>query len=244
MAITLYQYAPLWGMPNASPFCTKLEMYLRLAGLEHTVVTLKGRSQASTRKAPYIEIDGKIIADSGLIIEHLERNFGHRVDGKLTLAQRAESLAFQRMMEDHLYWVLVYARWLDPDARRESDAYIRSVIPVPGVLLPFIRGLVRSQNRRAMDGQGLGRHAPEVLWQLGISDVAALGHWLGTKTYGFGDAPTVFDACLASYIGGIVRQPWSNPLKVATLKYGNLVAHFERMMTLTFPELGAPTASA
>ena len=45
------------------------------------------------------QIDGKIMADSGLIIDHLERTNGHRLDGRLTLAQRAESLAIQRMLE-------------------------------------------------------------------------------------------------------------------------------------------------
>jgi hypothetical protein len=31
--IRLYQYAPAFGLPNASPFCMKLETYLRMAQL-------------------------------------------------------------------------------------------------------------------------------------------------------------------------------------------------------------------
>jgi glutathione S-transferase len=237
MTIALYQYKPQMGLPNPSPFCMKLEMYLRMGKFEHSVVTLKGRAASPTRKAPYIKLDGKLITDSGLIIDHLERGFGHRVDGKLTLAQRAESLALQRMMEEHLYWVMVYGRYIDLDAWAETDSYIRSILGMPGPVAVMAVPMLRRTIRRRLRGHGIGLLEPETIWQLGIADVAALGHWLGTRTFGFGDEPTVFDACLASFIGGIVRQPWSNPLRVATAKYGNLVAHFERMMARYFPEM-------
>jgi glutathione S-transferase len=222
----------------------KLEMYLRLAGIEHTVVTLRGRAKSTTRKAPYIEIDGKIIADSGLIIDYLERTFGHRLDGRLTLAQRAESLALQRMMEEHLCWVLVYGRWLDPDTRTQSDDFLKKMTGFPGFLFPPIVSLIRRDLRAAMHGQGLGRHSRETIYQFGVADVAALGHWLGTRTFGFGDTPTTVDLCMAAFIGNVVRQPWSNPLVVATSKYGNLIAHFERVLALTFPELTDAHAAA
>src|SRR5579872_6848574 len=99
MTITLYQYKPAMGLPSASPFCMKLEMYLRMARLEYKTVNLRGPARSATRKAPYVDLDGTQIADSGLIIAQLERKFGNRVDGRLTLAQRAEALAFQRLIE-------------------------------------------------------------------------------------------------------------------------------------------------
>jgi glutathione S-transferase len=243
VTITLYQYKPAMGLPNPSPFCMKLEMYLRLAGLPYTAVTLKGRARSLTGKAPYVEIDGKTLVDSGLIIDHLERTHGHRVDGRLTLAQRSESLALQRMLEEHLYWVMVYARWVDPDVRTETDAYIKEITGIPGFLFPVVGPLIRRDIARALHGHGLGRHSRETIYQFGIADVAALGHWLGARSYGFGDEPTVVDACMAAFIGNIVRQPWSNPLRVATLKYGNLVSHFERMLERTFPELNLARAA-
>jgi glutathione S-transferase len=243
MNITLHQFKPFMGLPNPSPFCMKLEMYLRLAGLPYGTVTVRGRARSPTGKAPYVDIDGKLLVDSGLIVEHLERATGHRVDGRLSLAQRGESLAFQRMLEEHLYWVMVYGRWVDPEAREDSDRYIRELLGVPGFLFPAIAGLVRRDIRRTLHGQGLGRHSRETLYQLGIADVAALGHWLGARSYAFGDQPTVLDACMAAFVGNIVRQPWSNPLRVATAKYGNLVTHFERMLALTFPELTRPVAA-
>ena len=35
MSIALHQFAPCFGLPNASPFCMNVEAYLRLAGLEY-----------------------------------------------------------------------------------------------------------------------------------------------------------------------------------------------------------------
>ena len=106
--ITLYQFPVRGGLPNPSPFCMKLETYLRMADLEYEVRAVL-RPGSRTGKCPYIVIDGETLTDSSLIIAALESRFGHRVDGKLTLAQRGESLAFQRLLEEHLYWVSVYA---------------------------------------------------------------------------------------------------------------------------------------
>src|SRR5262249_49897750 len=157
MAITLHQYPPGMGLPNPSPFCMKLEMYLRLARLEYQVATIKGRAKSPTGKAPSVEIDGKVMTDSGLIIDHLERLHGHRLDGKLTLAQRSESLALQRLMEEHLYWVMVYGRWVDPEADRETYAYVKQLTGIPGPIYPLISPLLRREIRGTLHAQGLGR---------------------------------------------------------------------------------------
>jgi glutathione S-transferase len=235
--ITLYQFKPALGLPNPSPFCMKLETYLRMAGFEHETVVVRARAASPTHKLPYARIDGRLMSDSGLIIDHLERGHGHRIDGRLTLAQRAESLALQRMMEEHLYWVMVYGRWIDVDAWSETDNFIRSIVGLPGPMAVVAVPVMRRYMRRCLYGQGLGRLPPQTIWQMGIADVGALGHWLGARPFGFGEEPTVFDACLAAFIGNIIRQPWTNPLRAATAKYGNLIAHFERMMRRHFPEL-------
>ena len=83
----------------------------------------------------------------------------------------------------------------------------------------------------------IGRHPPEVIWQMGAADIQALAHWLGNRSWSFGDQPTTIDACLAAFVGNILRTPWNYPLRAATMKHGSLVAHFERVMARCFPEL-------
>ena len=112
--ITLYQFPPVWGR-NASPFTLKLEAWLRLAGVPYEVSdSFADFRRAPKGKLPYIDDRGRRIADSGLIIEYLSRSRGIDLDGWLSPRQRAEALALQRLLEDHFYFILGYARWLDP----------------------------------------------------------------------------------------------------------------------------------
>lgn len=234
--ITLYQFRPRDGLPNPSPFCMKLETYLRLANLPYEAKTVL-RPGSATGKCPYIVIDGETLTDSNLIIGTLESRFGHPVDGKLTLAQRGESLAFQRMLEEHLYWVAVYGRWVAQPL--ELRRKFLEDLGIPRALSGIAAWVGRRRYQRALHAQGLGRHPPEVIWQLGISDLQAIAHWLGARPFAFGDTPTVLDACLYSYVGNIIRSSWDNPLKTATLKHRTLVDHFTRMLGRAFPELAA-----
>ncbi len=234
--ITLYQFPTTGGLPNPSPFCMKLETYLRMAGLDYKVAEVL-RPGSKTGKCPYIDLDGEIIADSGAIIAALESRFGHPVDGKLTLSQRGESLAFQRLLDEHLYWVAVYGRWVaQPPALRQAFLV---QLGIPRAIAPIAAWVGKRRYRRVLHAQGLGRQEPEAIWQAGIADIQAVAHWLGTRTFAFGDAPTVLDACIYAYIGNIIASPWDNPLKTATLKHRSLVDHFARMLAGYFPELAA-----
>lgn len=71
--IQLYQAPPVWGLPNMSPFCVKLETYLRMAKIEYEKPKFDF-SKAPKGKIPFVGIDGKCIRDSGLIIQELKKN--------------------------------------------------------------------------------------------------------------------------------------------------------------------------
>jgi glutathione S-transferase len=234
--ITLYQFQARDGLPNPSPFCMKVETYLRMAGLPYQARAVL-RPGSGTGKCPYIVVDGETLADSSLIINELERRNGHPVDGKLTLAQRGESLAFQRLLDEHLYWVAVYGRWVaQPTAFRRK---FLEDLGIPRPLSGVAAWVGRRRYEKVLHAQGLGRHPPEVIWQFGVSDLQAVAHWLGNRPFAFGETPTVLDASLYSYVGNIIRSPWDNPLKNAALKHRSLVDHFTRMLTRAFPELAA-----
>ncbi len=65
-------------------------------------------------KMPYLDDEG-IVADSTFIRAHIERKYGLDLDKGLTARQRAEAWAIERMLEDHLSWIMAHGRWLQPE---------------------------------------------------------------------------------------------------------------------------------
>ena len=133
--ITLHQFARVWGIPNLSPFCCKVKTALRMAGLPYEVVDAIPAA-GPKGKLPYITDGEKTISDSRFILEYLRETYDADLDRGLTAAERAESLAFQRMMEDDLHWVMMWTRWVDPQGWPVNRKGIFGGLP------PVVRGMV------------------------------------------------------------------------------------------------------
>ena len=61
--IKLYQFPSQWSLPNPSPFCMKLETYLRMAKLPFEAVYVINPGKGPKKKLPTINDDGKILGD-------------------------------------------------------------------------------------------------------------------------------------------------------------------------------------
>jgi glutathione S-transferase len=99
--IKLFQFPRVFGVPNVSPFCCKLETWLRIAGLPYEVVDTPDPRKGPKGKVPFIEDDGVRIGDSSLIIDHLVKTRGVDPDARLDAVQRATALLAQRTLEEH-----------------------------------------------------------------------------------------------------------------------------------------------
>src|SRR5215468_4326977 len=110
--ITLHTFGPAFGLPDPSPFVTKVEVLLKMAGLPYRT-DATGLRGAPKGKLPYIDDDGERVADSTFIRWHLENKYRIDFEKGLSPEQRAIAWAFEKMMEDNLYWALVDARWFD-----------------------------------------------------------------------------------------------------------------------------------
>jgi len=117
--ITLYSFGPGFGLPDPSPFVTKAEVLLKMAELPYRSDTT-GFKKAPKGKLPYIDDGGEIISDSTFIRWHLERKYNIDFDRGLLAEQRSIAWAFEKMMEDHLYWAVVHARWMDEAPLRST----------------------------------------------------------------------------------------------------------------------------
>jgi glutathione S-transferase len=232
MSIRLHKFGQAWGIADPSPFCLKVENFLREANLSYEVVPFDPRrsfAKAPKGKLPFIEDeDGTVVGDSTLIIARLSRQRDVDMDAPLGDRERCVSLAFRRILDEHLYWVMVYSRWFD----EPGWSVIRPAFFV-GVwrpMRPLAAALARHRMRGALCAQGTGRHSREEIYALGNEDLQALSRLLDEDTYFFAASrPTLLDLWAHAFIAEIVAPPIDSPLKTATLALRNLTNHFERL---------------
>ena len=87
--LTAYHLPGRWGLVSVSPFCLKLDAFLRMTGIPHRSVTAATPFAGPKKKAPWIEHEGRKIGDSTLIILYLKERFG--VDADAVSLGRCES---------------------------------------------------------------------------------------------------------------------------------------------------------
>jgi len=231
--ITLYGFGPGFGLPEIGPFVTKTEVQLKMAGLSYRKE--KAKPTASPKgQLPFIEDDGEAIADSTFIRAHVEGKYGFDFDAPLNLQQRAQAWAFERMIEHHLYWAMVGARWVDPENFAKGPAHFFDAAP------EHLREKLRedAQFRVAENYllSGLGRHAPDEDVDLAARSLFALSVQLGDKPYLMGDSPCGTDATAFGALAAILTPFFTSSLRERTEKFGNLTAYVDRMMLQYYPE--------
>lgn len=230
--IRLHQFPPAFGLPNASPFCMKVETYLRLAGLPYEAVNDGNVMKAPKKKLPYIEDGATEVADSTFIVDHLRATWGDPLDGWLDDAQRAVALAFQRLFEENLYWAVVHTRWIDEAAWPQTREVFFATLPAP--LRAFVPALARRGIRAELHGQGMGRHSVAQIHAIGARDVRAVAHFLADKPFLMGDRPCSLDATGFAFLANLLWAPVDSPIRDAALQHPNLTAYCERMKARCF----------
>lgn len=226
--ITLHQFARVWDIPNLSPFCGKVETYLRMAAIPYQVADADAVPPRAPRgQLPYITDDGRKVGDSRLIIDYLRDQYHADLDQGLTPRERAESMAFQRLIEDHLYWAVMWSRWSQPHNWPANKQAIFGRFPP--VLRDVIARLARRHIRRLIWGQGLGRHTENEIFHLGNQGLTALSEFLGDKPFFLGDRPTTLDASAFGLLSNVLWCPVESPLKAHAQSLRNLVAFCERV---------------
>jgi glutathione S-transferase len=231
--ITLYGFGPGFGLPEISPFVTKTEVHLKMAGLAYRKE--KAMPPASPKgQLPYIDDAAERIADSTFIRAHLEGKYGFDFDAPLTLQQRVQAWALERMIEHHLYWALVGARWVDAENFAKGPAHFFDGAPA------HLREKLREDAQfRVAENYllaGLGRHAPDEDVDLAVRSLFALSVQLGDKPYLIGDTPCGTDASAFGVLVGILTPFFASELRQRAQQFGNLTAYVDRMMLQYYPQ--------
>lgn len=233
--LTLIQYQPAYGLPNASPFCMKVETWLRMAGVDYRTEILHDPRKTPKGKLPCVVFEGHTLADSSFIISTLNKRLGVDLNQHLSDLERAEARAWQALFEEHLYWILLYSRWLDerfwPTTRQVFFGHL------PVFIKPVLPPLIRVSIRKQLFAQGIGRHTQDEIYELGNQDIQAIAAFLGDKAFFLGDQPSELDAVAYAFIANVLIPPMDSPLRATAQSLENLQAYCQRMQARYFSKV-------
>jgi len=225
--IILHQYPGCWELSSLSPFCVKVETYLKLAEIPHKVVIENNPRRGPKGKMPVLKDGDKVIPDSSFILEYLKNKFGDTLDAHLTAEQQALATAVRRMIEENLYFVILYSRWIDPVGKKFINDAFKQFFP--RLLAPLILAIIRRNLKKQAYEQGMGRHTREEIYSIGKQDIYAIATLLGNNRYFFGDKPTSIDATIHAFLSVIIYTPIDNPLREAVCNNQRLMEYVARM---------------
>ena len=223
--IILHQYPSAFNLPSLSPFCIKVEFFLKMAKLPYQVKVERNPARGPKGKMPFIVEDSKTLADSSFIIDHLIKT--HSLDHLEVKHGKSQMIAYKALIEESLYFILLYSRWVD---KKGFNKVLEEFVPLfpPFVGKPFLTYIKRNLTVQSM-AQGLGRHSLEEVYAIGKSQIEALAEFLGKKEYFFENKLTSFDATSYAFLSTILKQPIESPLKLAVLDQKNLCEYVSKL---------------
>lgn len=225
--IVVHQIPAGWGLPSIGPFCLKLETYLRMVNVPYRTVVDATPFRGPKGKLPWIEYEGKKIGDSGFIIEYLEKRLGCDPDACLSVAERATSRALRRLVEENLYWTMVYDRWIVEENWPVARAAILGMVPPP--VRQIVAPIARRGVRRQLEAHGIGRHSRGEIHAIGRADVGSIAEFLADKPFLMGEKATQIDAVAYGLLANIAYVPIKSPVKEEVKSRANLVDYLERI---------------
>jgi glutathione S-transferase len=220
--LILRNFTPAFGLPSPSPFGIKAIALLKMSGLAFENHPSDVR-KAPLGKLPVLQDGDLLIPDSSRIQSYLEDTYDINFTEGLSAEKLAIGRAFQSMIEEHLYFIEVYGRWVD------NNHLLQPLFAsLPRFLQPIVQRMVTKNITKSLHQQGIGRHDRDYIYQVGSSHLQALSDYLAEKRFFFGDRAHAIDAILYAFIECIITPDIPTPLKDAAMQHQNLLRHAQR----------------
>ena len=122
--VYLIQIPRAGAIPSLSPYCFKLETWLRMAEIRYHNISNDFTYVSEKGQIPFIELNGRQIADSNHIITALTKIFNVELDKELTPKEWADSIAYHHLIEQGILWGNLYFRSINNNFMATSDGII------------------------------------------------------------------------------------------------------------------------
>lgn len=229
----LNTFGPAFGLPDASPFCTKAMYLLNMSGVEWQANPGFDSRKAPMQKLPVLVDNDQIIADSDAIRSYLEQTCGTNFDRTLDQTQESTARALIRMAEEHLYFCLLYDRWQVDANWVHIKRHFFSELPAP--LRAVIPGLVRRSVLGSLKGQGMGRFTYAEMLVRAEKDLSAFEQFIGDGPFLFGKAAVAADASVGSVLAAIAASPAETELRARVRRSDVLMEYITAVSKGFFP---------
>jgi glutathione S-transferase len=223
--IKLHQFPPASGLPvSASPYCVRVEVYLRLTDREFEVVEASDPRKSPTKEVPWVTFaDGSVMGDSGKIIEHLEAE-GPSLDEWLSDEQRTQSRELIERVDAPIYFSSLYYNFVDDEGWARQKKYIGARLP--WALRLFLPAIIRKTQVVKCAKHGFTDRSD---YGKAVTAIGELSEALGDKPFLMGDEPAVADCCLWPQLLGCMNTDQSTPARDAARGDDRLQDYMERV---------------
>jgi len=227
--ITLYAFPTAPGFFNFSPFCTKVEILLAMAGLNFTVEMPEDYKAFSKGKLPVLKDGDQTIEDSEFIRLHILQKYGKELNGSLSPTEKAIGHAVCRMLDERTVYGLVWTRWAENTGWAQTKPIFFEEVPDEAA------EEMREQVTTAAKEVGFGNFVPEEMQTLIRADLKAVADLLGDREFFLSDEPTYLDATLFGHIANLYGSPIHSWIESIIAEHQNLVAYYNRGLARWYP---------
>uniref|UniRef100_A0A7I4YAS3 GST C-terminal domain-containing protein n=1 Tax=Haemonchus contortus TaxID=6289 RepID=A0A7I4YAS3_HAECO len=240
--VYLYQFPRAESLPNLSPYCLKVETFLKANKIPYEVCSLLlGRSAYGL--LPFIELNGEHIADSQIILHRLKIHF--KVKPLPSPKDEAIARTIERTTENHTAMVIFKFKIVESIGNDYVNA--TRMLPSLGVphalapiFAPFVSYMMKSKISKRV-ATSLGKFSDEDFKQLLRKDLDTYRDLLAGNKFFFGDEISSADCTLFSQLATTIYIPVDSYAKnVIQDEYPELVTFCDNVRDKVFGKEFAP----
>uniref|UniRef100_A0AC35FYG6 Failed axon connections protein n=1 Tax=Panagrolaimus sp. PS1159 TaxID=55785 RepID=A0AC35FYG6_9BILA len=242
--VYLVQIPRAGAIPSVSPYCMKLETWLRMANVPYRNVSNEFSHVSHKGQIPFVELNGRQYADSNHIITDLTKTFNVQLDNHLSEKEWANMQAYHCLVENSILWVNFYYRAINNNYLATNDGIMAHFT---GFKKFWFKNVIMGQRKRALkkkcDAFGIGRDTPYEVEMVGKKWLTALSIFLDDKKFLMGDLPTTVDATAFATLCQFYYLPVNADLKNLIEEKRNLIDYIRNMREEYWPDWGECTTT-
>ena len=232
--LTLYKAGPLGEvMGGSSPYVYKVDLWLRMAGIEYREVIappMKLLLDAPRGLIPFVDLNGERIGDSSLIIDQLKDSFDDPLDDqRLTQEQVEKGELLKALCEYEFFEVIFYGRFHEDSDSASITYYNWGGAPEDQAQAEETLNRSLSLAKEKLHTLQIGRYDLEFVNAKLRKCLGILSSALRDSKWLFGDTPSSYDAVVFAFLASVIHYPFKNQQVAISREYTNLVRYCDRI---------------